>query len=414
MELLETLGRRFMMVLPCGLRQGSVPLDHVTDVLRYPRIKTIKLSECAGEPEKKTIDSRKTHILSPRFGRAAPVRRPRLLGLKFQAGLAVYLGLIFFLGHFLFAAHRIVEPVGASLQKDNQGFMVRGRVHKGAVRMAVAGYTIRMLVDKGASPALPEKIPAKAAEKDVPEIPIAASVVLPKVKETVKTMESDAPDRTRRSRRPSGKLSALFESGPKGVRAIGYDIKGGTSYGKYQLSSRKGTMDMFIEFLEKNAPVLAQRLRDSGPANTKGLRGAMPGEWRRIAAEDPEGFEALQDDFIHAVYYTPALEEVFLETGFDFKKRPAVFREVLWSATVHHGPRGGAEVFIRAAKLARGQSARQYHRALLEEIFRERKISVARASAGRRLALENRLKRERALALSMLEEPPDTLLLSSM
>ncbi|MDY7001759.1 MAG: hypothetical protein SVS15_08265 [Thermodesulfobacteriota bacterium] len=390
--------------MPCSLRRSFIPLDHAADVLKYPCIKTIKFPERIGISSQKTAGSRKIRIF-PRFSRRA--------GLKFQATLAAYLGVIFFLGYFLFAANRVVEPVNASLPRQGQQkFMVRGSVHKGAVRMAVTGYTVRVLVDRSASHPLYKESSVKAPDKPS----LAAAPANPENEQQAVKVAKAVPSapRTLPRRRPLGKLSALFESGLKGVRAIGYDIKGGTSYGKYQLSSRKGTMDMFIQFLEENAPNWAERLKNSGPSNTRSLRGAMPREWRRIAAEDPKGFEALQDEFIHTMYYSPALEEVFFETGFDFKTRPAVFREVLWSATVHHGPRGGAGIFIKAARKARGRPALQYHKALLEEIFRERKIRVARASTRRRLALENRLKRERALAMAMLEELPDTLLLTSM
>ena len=54
-----------------------------------------------------------------------------------------------------------------------------------------------------------------------------------------------------------GSLAARFESGSDGVAAIGYDRHGGTSYGKFQLSSRAGTMDSFISFLSKESPDLA-------------------------------------------------------------------------------------------------------------------------------------------------------------
>ncbi len=62
-----------------------------------------------------------------------------------------------------------------------------------------------------------------------------------------------------------GALSAKFESGSAGVAAIGYDRVGGTSYGKYQIASKPGTMDRFLSYLDKNAPAWAERLRSAGP-----------------------------------------------------------------------------------------------------------------------------------------------------
>jgi hypothetical protein len=73
-----------------------------------------------------------------------------------------------------------------------------------------------------------------------------------------------------------GSLAAKFESGDKGAAAIGFDRTGGTSYGKYQISSKAGTMNRFLNFLAEREPAWAQRLRGSGPANTGSVQGRMP------------------------------------------------------------------------------------------------------------------------------------------
>ena len=72
-----------------------------------------------------------------------------------------------------------------------------------------------------------------------------------------------------------GQLSAQFESGGDGIAAVGYDRNGGTSYGKYQVSSRAGSLKDFLTFLDTEAPDLSRRLRSSGPGNTGSRRGAM-------------------------------------------------------------------------------------------------------------------------------------------
>ena len=51
-----------------------------------------------------------------------------------------------------------------------------------------------------------------------------------------------------------GSLSAKFESGTEGVAAIGYDRVGGTSYGKYQIASKPGTMDRFLRSWTRRLP----------------------------------------------------------------------------------------------------------------------------------------------------------------
>ena len=114
-----------------------------------------------------------------------------------------------------------------------------------------------------------------------------------------------------------GKLSAQFESGRDGIAAIGYDRNGGTSYGKYQVSSRAGSLNDFLAFLDGEAPDISKRLRAAGPGNTGSRKGAMPDMWRAIADEQPERFEALQDVYkrqqpgmVQVVYERLALQQI--------------------------------------------------------------------------------------------------------
>lgn len=233
-----------------------------------------------------------------------------------------------------------------------------------------------------------------------PALPPAATTVLAEV-----ARPKPAPLPPRLTPGPLGQLSALFESGDHGVHAIGWDPRGGTSYGKYQMSSLMGTVDKFIDFLGERAPGWSQRLRKAGSADTGGVLGAMPREWKRIATEDPTRFERLQDSFIHSQYYSPTVLAISAETGLDVNAHPAVMREVLWSTAVLHGPTGGAEIFIEAARKVRDQPARVYSRALLEEVFRERARRISRSGNPKEDVLRRRLEMEKNLALTMLATP---------
>ena len=138
----------------------------------------------------------------------------------------------------------------------------------------------------------------------------------------------------------------------------------------------------------------------------------MPREWKRIAEEDPSRFERLQDSFIHSEYYSPTVQAISAETGLDVNAHPAVMREVLWSTAVLHGPTGGAEIFIEAARRVRDQPARSYNRALLEEVFRERARRIGRSGNPKEDILRRRLQMEKELALTMLGSPGAPLQLS--
>ncbi|MBI9111511.1 hypothetical protein [Maridesulfovibrio ferrireducens] len=202
-----------------------------------------------------------------------------------------------------------------------------------------------------------------------------------------------------------GDLSAKFESGAKGVSAIGYDRVGGTSYGKYQIASNTGTMDKFIEFLKDKAPHVAERLEQSGPANTGSKNGHMPDEWRKIAAEDSAGFEKLQHDFIRNSHYDPAAKKIFAQTGIDINNLPGPLREVLWSTSVQHGATGASNLISRALdKLSSQATEKGFPANLVKEIYGERKEQFASSTGAVQESVAKRLTKEQNMVLTMLEQ----------
>ena len=201
----------------------------------------------------------------------------------------------------------------------------------------------------------------------------------------------------------AGRLSAMFESGSEGIAAIGYDRRGGTSYGKYQISSRQGTMNQFLVFLDQQAPELAERLRGAGRADTGSRRGGMPDQWRAIAREDPERFESLQDQFIFNTFYVPALETIAHRTNVNIEERSPVLMEVLWSTSVQHGINGAANIFSQAMRAAGEPQEGDFDKNLIEAIYNMRRGGFDSASRSVRLAVKARLTREELMALSMLQ-----------
>lgn len=197
-----------------------------------------------------------------------------------------------------------------------------------------------------------------------------------------------------------GILSAAYES-RGAIDAIGYDGRGGTSYGTYQIASGVGTMSRFLNYLEAKAPDLASRLSTSGPANTGGREGAMANEWKNIASQHPKRFEALQHEFIGETHYQPALKSVTLSTGEDLSKRSQAVREVLWSTAVQHGPNGAADIFTSAVEKLQAKGQEKSDKALIEEVYAQRMTQFA--GRGRlRVAVTTRLADEKESALAML------------
>ena len=219
---------------------------------------------------------------------------------------------------------------------------------------------------------------------------------------------------TRRSRKSTataetgvGRLSARFESGGDGIAAIGYDRTGGTSYGKYQIASRVGSMKNFLNFLDGEAPDIAERLRKAGPANTGGRRGGMPDAWRAIAAEQPERFEQLQEAFIHESHYRPALEAIVQRTGLEADTLSPAMREVIWSTAVQHGPAGAARIFDRADDVSGKPEDAGYERKLISNVYKIRAGQFGSSSSQVQQAVRNRFRQEQQLALNMLDGGTD-------
>ncbi len=203
----------------------------------------------------------------------------------------------------------------------------------------------------------------------------------------------------------AGELAAKFESGSQGVSAIGYDRVGGTSYGKYQIASNTGTMEQFIDFLKDKNPEIAKRLELSGPANTGSKHGKMPDEWRKIAAEDPAGFEKLQHDFIRSSHYDPAVKKILAQTGIDVNKLPEPLREVLWSTSVQHGATGASNMVSRALnKLSVQATEKGFPAELVKEIYGERKDQFASSTGAVQNSVAERLTKEQNMVLAMLNQ----------
>ncbi len=220
--------------------------------------------------------------------------------------------------------------------------------------------------------------------------------------------EAGAATRGRHAARPQGetgmgRLSARFESGGDGIAAIGYDRTGGTSYGKYQIASRVGSMKSFLSFLDGEAPDIAQRLRKAGPANTGSRRGGMPDAWRAIAAEQPERFEELQEAFIRESHYRPALEAIVQRTGLEENSLSPAMREVIWSTAVQHGPAGAARIFDRADDLSGRPEDAAYERKLISNVYKIRAGQFGSSTSQVRAAVRNRFREEQQLALNMLD-----------
>jgi hypothetical protein len=207
----------------------------------------------------------------------------------------------------------------------------------------------------------------------------------------------ESPDLT-----PKGILSRHFESRDQ-CNAIGYDRQGGTSYGIYQISSRQGTMDQFIDFLRREMPSWASQLDQAGPADTGSDQGAMPEAWRAIAREDPQGFSQMQHRFITRTHYLPALGNILQLTGLTEDLLSPPLREVIFSTAVHHGPTGAVNIFRQAWDRLDPDDADDLTARLLDQVYAIRKTRFSGSTSQVQAAVANRLDQEALLARRLLD-----------
>ena len=299
-------------------------------------------------------------------------------------------------------------PAVASV--DAGGSSIRRAVDKSAVRMAVSA-SARHPDDLGHLGRVNQASGRGGFTKREEELLLAVAGAENILAETTRVEQAKETAAVSRKVLPStlehkaGRLSAQYESNSE-IDYIGYDSRGGTSYGQYQIASKTGTMDYFLRFLDDKAPDIAGKLRSAGPADTGGRSGRMPAAWKAVAASDPRRFEALQHEFIRSNNYSPAAKSIVLTTGVDVTKRSYALREVLWSTAVQHGPGGAERIFTQAIEKAEALPPGQdFDKAVIEEVYRVRGQKFFRHNKRIREAVLSRFQDEKTTAIALLDSP---------
>lgn len=144
-----------------------------------------------------------------------------------------------------------------------------------------------------------------------------------------------------------GKLSEKYESGGRGPGTVssGKGDPGGVSYGTYQLASKIGRAD---EFVQKYYPDVFRGLKGGTEEFTR--------KWKELAAKDAAGLRKNEHAFIKETHYDSQIRKIAWELKLDVTKRSAALRDAVWSTAVHHGP--NTDVVTAAAKtlLAEGKA----------------------------------------------------------
>lgn len=201
-----------------------------------------------------------------------------------------------------------------------------------------------------------------------------------------------------------GRVSALFESG-NAPGAIGYDPKGGTSYGTYQISSRQGTMDEFLIYLDRIKPGWAKRLRNAGPSDTGSTQGRFPQEWRAIAENHPDEFAEIQHAFIRENFFEPVRDAIRKRFNWDIDSAPEAVKEAIWSTAVQHGVHGCVQLVDKALS----RNSIEGERSFIKMLYSLRATQFNGLSQETRKGVLSRLEREEHLLSSVLNQNTESI-----
>lgn len=197
-----------------------------------------------------------------------------------------------------------------------------------------------------------------------------------------------------------GSLSKKYESnGNPG--AIGHDSTGGWSYGEYQIATKTGTMDNYMEYLKVNNPEQYEKLQAAGGAQA--ARNGDPkfkAAWKELA-KDPS-FSQSQHGFIKKTHYDVTVNKVST-IGLDVNTRSKALQDAVWSTSVQHGSSGGAKVINNA--LGGRDPNTMSDEEIINAIYDERSktnVYFPNSTSGVKNSVKNRFSREKQDALARL------------
>ncbi len=202
-----------------------------------------------------------------------------------------------------------------------------------------------------------------------------------------------------------GKLSEKFETGGRGASTVsgGQGDPGGVSYGSYQMTSRPapGTAGRFVS--QSDFP-FRDRFRNLAPGSKE-----FSSAWKKLAAEKPQEFQAVQHEFIKRTHFDPLVAKIMAAHNLDVTKRSHTLQDVIWSTAVQHGPKSSIPN-VAISNLGIQPENSDFDRRLIIAIYAERGRKRAdgklahftRASPAVQKGVANRFKTEQSDALKLL------------
>lgn len=161
-------------------------------------------------------------------------------------------------------------------------------------------------------------------------------------------IEEDSTD-SLYDRNKTGTVSREFESS-NNPAAIGYDIKGGYSYGEIQIETKNSnTFGDFMKYLKNNPNYddYYDYLKEAGgPEAAKNGERQFQQAWESVA-NDGRLRQAVQD-FVIDKKVKPTISKTSDIKGFDPQNRKSPVIEAVFSTAVQHGEGGAAAIIHKA------------------------------------------------------------------
>jgi type VI secretion system (T6SS) spike protein VgrG3 len=202
-----------------------------------------------------------------------------------------------------------------------------------------------------------------------------------------------------------GALSAKYEAGGRktGTVSTGKGDAGGVSYGSYQLSSKVGTAQRFVD------QYYADWFGSAKPGSDE-----FSALWKQLAAEREPELAAYEHLFIADTHYQPFANRLSNEIGLNLEERSHTLRDVAWSTAVQHG--AGNKIFQRALEkpVQENRLKQLTDREIIELVYEERgrvdsngvSVYFSRSSPEVQKSVRNRFKNEMQDALKDLASEP--------
>lgn len=197
-----------------------------------------------------------------------------------------------------------------------------------------------------------------------------------------------------------GDTVARFESGNAGVSDVSWDRTGGSSYGKWQLSAKQGSMGEYLRWMQQKGgkeAEIANSIIAAGPLEN-GKNGAAATEYKRQAAANGQLMEETQRQFILEKQVNPALKKLPPELQQRINNSGAM-QEMFWSTVVQHGQGGGASIFRNIFNQNRNASDED----LIKAIYADRGNHFQSSSAETQASVRRRFKEEVGVILGMYQ-----------